>query len=46
MNPCYKDHVCAIAKVLRSLVVLTGGRSSFKANVHDRQLGFYRTKSL
>lgn len=33
MNPCYKDHVCAIAKVLRSLVVLTGGRSSFKANV-------------
>lgn len=33
MNPCYKDHEFAIAKVLRSLVVLTGDRSSFKATM-------------
>lgn len=31
MNPCYKDPDFSIAKVLRSLIVLTGDRSSFEA---------------
>lgn len=31
MNPCYKDPDFPIAKVLRSLIVLTGDRSSFEA---------------
>lgn len=38
MNPCYKDREFAIAKVLRSLVVLTGDRSTFEATVCEKYL--------
>lgn len=38
MNPCYKDHEFAIAKILRSLVVLTGSRSSFEATVCEKYM--------
>ena len=38
MNPCYKDPEFSIAKVLRSLIVLTGDRSSFEATVCEEYM--------
>lgn len=38
MNPCYKDQEFAITKVLKSLVALTGGRSSLEATVCEKYL--------